>query len=267
MTATRGPCSPWNPIWCCDLTSASPITTGQALQAATEILYNLSAQQFGICEFTIRPCRRVCYADSWWSYGSWFGWGSWIGGTWPWPALIGGNWYNLTCGACSDTCSCTPISEAFLPGPVSSIVNVKLNGATLPASGYRVDDFRKLVRLGGLSWPECQDMTLADDQPNTWSVTLNIGQEVPTIGSLAVGELACEIRRSCVEQCGIPRTASSITRQGVTIDLVTISELLRNGLLGLRWADVFVSTYNPRRLLSRPQVYDVDSEYFRRTNT
>ncbi len=269
MTATRGPCSPWDPIWCCDLTSESPITTGQALQVATEILYNLSGQIFDACEFTIRPGRRECNDDAFW--GGLGGWGanwSYGGfGFWPMPALIGGNWFNLTCGGCSGTCSCTELSEALLPSPVSSIVSVKLDGVTLPASGYRVDDFRKLVRLGGEHWPECQDLTLADDQPNTWSVTLVVGEAVPALGSLAVGQLACEVRRSCIDECAIPRTASSITRQGVTIDLVTITELLRNGLTGLRWVDQFVSVYNPRRLMAPPLVFDVDGERYRRTNT
>ena len=270
-TQTRGPCAPWDPIWCCDLATASPMPTGQALQVATEILYNLSGQIFDICEFTIRPCRQNCN-DSWW-WGGLGGWGAaWPGGLagpgiWPLPALIGGNWFNLTCGGCSGTCSCTPLSEALMPSPVSSIVNVKLDGQTLPASGYRVDDFRKLVRLGGAFWPECQDLTLADDQPNTWSVTLRVGEAIPALGQLAVGQLACEIRRSCVEECAIPRTASSVTRQGVVINLPTVTELLQSGLTGLRWVDQFIATFNPRRLIAPPLVFDVDGERYRRTNT
>src|SRR5688572_26213399 len=151
------------------------MTTGQAVQIATEILYNLSAQQFGVCEFTIRPCRESCNDSAWWGASGYLGWGGWLGGMYPQPALIGGNWYNLRCGSCSGSCSCTPLSIALLPSPVNQILEVKVDGVILtPGTDYRVDNFRELVRLGGQFWPECQDMTLADDQPNTWSVTLAI---------------------------------------------------------------------------------------------
>jgi hypothetical protein len=270
-TPTRGPCEPWTPTWCCNLTAASIPLTGAAVQAATEILYNRSGQQFGVCTFTIRPCRENCYDDVFW--GSWGGggWGSggWFGGgTWPQPALIGGSWYNLTCGGCGGSCSCTPLSVALMPSPVASIVEVKLNGAVLAASGYRVDNFRELVRLGGFTWPVCQDMTLADTEDNTWSVTLQVGQAVPAIGALAVGELACEIMKACLgEACAIPRNASTVTRQGITIDFPSIYELLDRKLLGLYAADLFVSTYNPHGLTAAPMVYDVDGESWRRAGT
>lgn len=263
-TPTQGPCSPWDPIWCCTLTAASASITGDALMAATEVLYQLSGQRFDICQFTVRPCRRECtetqgWGGAWGAWGGGAGWWEW-GGYWPRPALIGGAWFNLTCGGCSGSCSCTEISEALLPSPVASIVSVKLDGQTLPASGYRVDDYRKLVRLGGQHWPICQDLNLADTEPNTWSVTLTVGESVPTIGRRAVGELACEIIKQCTGQaCALPRNATQISRQGITIDFDTLTDLLKNGLIGLTWSDLFISTYNPRRLPSAPKVYDVDA--------
>lgn len=270
-TPTRGPCSPWDAIFCCDLTAANIPISGTAVQAATEILYNLSGQIFDICEFTVRPCRKDC-GDSWWgsgfegvaSYagGAWWEWG----GYWPRPFNFNGAWFNLICGGCGGSCSCSPLSEAWLPSPVSSIVSVKLDGQTLPASGYRVDDYRKLVRLGGLSWPICQDMSLDDSQPNTWSVTVRVGETVPIIGRYAVGELACEIMNSCLGlACALPRNATSITRQGITIDFPLFADLLKNGLLGLKWTDMFISAYNPDRLRAAPMVFDVDGESNRRT--
>lgn len=270
-TPTRGPCSPWDAIFCCDLTAANIPISGTAVLAATEILYNLSGQIFDTCTFTVRPCRKDC-GDSWWggafggvaSYagGPWWEWGSY----WPRPVNFNGAWFNLTCGGCSGSCSCSPLSEAWLPSPVSSIVSVKLDGQTLPASGYRVDDYRKLVRLGGLSWPICQDLSLADTELNTWSVTVEIGEAVPTIGRYAVGELACEIMNSCLGlACALPRNATTITRQGITIDFPLFADLLKNGLLGLKWTDMFISTYNPDRLRAAPLVFDVDFESNRRT--
>lgn len=273
-TPTRGPCEAWDPIWCVDLTSAGVnlAASGAALLAATEILYNRSAQQFGLCTFTVRPCRDDCQDNVWPSYsggvGGWGGdWWQW-GGMWPRPALINGAWYNIACGGCGAGCSCTEISRALLPSPVASVVQVKLNGQVLSATGdYRVDNYRELIRLGGNVWPICQDMNLADTEDNTWSVTVQVGQVVPNAGKYAVGELALEIMKACAGlACAIPRTATTITRQGVTIDLPTIYDLLDRKLLGLGFCDLFVSTYNPHGLIARPQVYDIDGgENWRRT--
>jgi hypothetical protein len=266
VTATQGPCEAWDPIWCCTLTDQTVAVTGLAAQAATEVLYKLSGQRFGLCPLTVRPCRHDCSSS-----GGWPGWSNWWewAGYYPQPLLFDGAWTNITCGFCGDRCSCTRICEAWLPGPVNTITQVKLNGTVLVSgTDYRVDDFRKLVRLGGECWPVCQDMTLADTEEGTWSVSFIFGEEVPVIGRYAVGELACEIAKSCTGQaCALPANATQITRQGITIDFPTFSELLASGSLGLRWSDVFISSYNPRRLIAPPQVFDVDGPSFRRAGT
>lgn len=266
------PCSPWDALWTCPIPADSPVTTGQAVEIASEILYQLSGQRFGLCTITVRPCRRSCGGnDGPFNGGQWWEWGSYGAGAglWPVPWLYNGAWMNLTCGGCFGTCSCTPLSEALLPGPVASVQEVKVDGVVLtPGADYHVDDFRKLVRLGGESWPICQDFTKADTEADTWSVTFTSGEAVPLAGKLAVGELAVEIMKSCAGQaCAIPKNATQVTRQGITIDFPTFTELLERGLLGLRWTDTFIATYNPNRLRARPQVYDVDGEDFRRVNT
>lgn len=262
MTATQGPCEAWDPIWCCTLTGAHIPVTGTAAQIATEVLHHLSGQRFGVCSFTVRPCIHEC-----WSGGGWPGMGSWWqwpggGMLYPQPFLYDGTWTNLTCGRCGDRCSCTELCEAWLPGPINSITQVKLDGAVLVSgTDYRVDDFRKLIRLGGGCWPTCQDMTLADTQDNTWSVTFRVGEEVPMLGRLAVGELACEILPCLLgggTGCRLPANATRVDRQGITIDLELFTAFLKDGMLGLRWADVFLKTFNPQGLRARPRVYDVD---------
>lgn len=265
MTATRGPCLPWDPIFCCDLPAAAIPISGSALIAATEVLYNLSGQLFGLCEFTFRPCRRDCYGNSWpFDSGQWWQWG----GLYPRPVLFDGAWFNLTCGSCSGTCSCGPLEEAWLPGPIGTVTQVLINGSPMPTGSYRVDDFRKLVRTDGGRWPVCQDLSQPDTANNTWSVTMTVGEQVPVIGRYAVGELACEIINSCTGGvCVLPKNATTITRQGVSIDFPTFTELLSSGMLGLRWTDMFIATYNPQRLKARPQVFDVDGMPYRRAGT
>jgi hypothetical protein len=266
MTANTGtvPCEPWDPIICVAMPAgASAAVTGYAVDAASEILWARSGRQFGLCEVTLRPCRRTCdgdwpWFDNWWD----------VGGGGPRPLLYQGAWFNIVCGGCPNGCSCTVVEEAVLPGPVHTIVSVKLNGTVMATGSYRVDNHRLLVRTDGGRWPVCQDMAAADTEDNTWSVTALYGQEVPVSGRFAVGELAAEIAKACVgANCAIPGNAIQVARQGVTIDMVKVGDLLDKGLLGLPMSDRFITTFNPKQLQSRPRVYDVDGPSFRRTNT
>lgn len=264
-TATDfGPCEPWTPIWCAALPTGSEEVSGFALQAATEILWQGTRQQFGLCTTTIRPCRRSCYGDSWPFTSSW-----WQFGTYPQPVLYAGAWYNITCGSCPDTCSCARLEEALLPVPAQQIIEVKLNGSVMPTGSYRIDDNRFLVRTDGFSWPMCQDLTAADTEDNTWSVTLSVGQLVPTAGRFAVGELAIDYMKYCLGiGCEFPRWTTNITRADVSLTFPDLSSLLNAGLEGLPLTDRFLRRYNPHNYDSVPTVYDMDGPApWRRTGT
>ena len=137
----------------------------------------------------------------------------------PAPALVGGKWFNIACGACSSGCSCSSVSEVVLPYPVASIEAVRVDGVVLDPSAYRVDDWRLLVRLDGGEWPRCNDLNLADTEEGTWSVTAQYGTEVPRLGQLAAGQLATQIAKACagVSGCLLPSTTvRQVQRQGVT---------------------------------------------------
>src|SRR5688572_10127636 len=117
-----GPCETWPIRWpaSCDLLSvASPEITGLAAQAASELLYQATAQRFGLCRVALRPCREECYGYGWPGWASWWQWG-----TYPLPYWYNGVWYNMGCGQCTSGCSFTAISETYLPGPVSLVVQV-----------------------------------------------------------------------------------------------------------------------------------------------
>jgi hypothetical protein len=151
---------------------------------------------------------------------------------------------------------------------VSSIVEVKLNGTVMVTGTYRVDDHRLLVRTDGGTWPLCQDMASPDTADNTWAVTALYGQPVPVSGQFAVGELAAEFAKACVgAACALPSSVSQVARQGVTLDFSQFAEIIKAGLVGLRFCDLFISTFNPQHLQAAPQVYDVDGPMFRRPNT
>ncbi|MFC8423938.1 hypothetical protein ACFUN7_24185 [Streptomyces sp. NPDC057236] len=181
--------------------------------------------------------------------------------------MIGGQWFNLTCGSCSD-CACSVVSEALLPAPVHSVVEVKVDGTPLVTGAYRVDNNRLLVRTDGGRWPRCNDLSRADTEEGTWSVTALFGEEPPEGAALAMGELACQFAKAASgEDCRLPAGVQQLVRQGVTISFPDVGELFEKGRTGLYLVDAFIATWNPNHLRSRSRVYRVDRPTVRRTGT
>lgn len=245
-----GPCENWP--YLCDDFPDSPTPQQQtlidnAVQAATEALWNRTKRQFGTCPKTFRPCRDECAPNGWtipWPSTLDTNWG------WPYPALVGGDWINFACGFCQGGCSCSKVSTVRLPYPVAEITEVKIDGAVLDPSAYRVDNHSILIRVDGGEWPRCNDYAKDDTEVGTWSVTATYGTQVPTLGSLAVGQLASEIFKSCPgsdagDSCLPVGIVQSITRQGVEVTMFDAETAFRGGRIGLYWPDHFISTYNP----------------------
>lgn len=265
-----------NPLRTCShLNSLDPAVAEMIESAATEYLWNWTGKQFGTCEVTLRPCRKAC--GDWWTTYRGFRWQGvqlpWFGG---WgagpvnPALIGGAWYNLPCG-CEGECSCGPIYEIELPGPVASVVEVVLGGVALPSSAYRIDNFRRLVRLDGHDWPVCQDMDADPAVPgtNTFAVTYSIGREVPAGGQIAAGKLACEMAKAACgsSNCQLPQRLQTITRQGITTAFLdSFTEMYTEGTTGLWLVDSWVGSINgPSRRRGPGRVASPDVRPPRRT--
>lgn len=185
---------------CCDLDIPPDIMDAASI-SAQQWLWESTKRRFGNCEVTIRPCLSDCNTST--NISPW----------WPWRDPDGG-WVNVGCGRCGSTCSCSAISEVILPTP-GEVSAVELAGVALvEGTDWRLDNMRRLVRLGG-RWPRCQDMT-AD--PPTWAVTYTPGLPVPEMGQLAAGQLACQLaRRACGQKCDIPTNATVVNRQGVSI--------------------------------------------------
>lgn len=257
-----GPCEPWEPIWCAPLPTGAEAVTGDAVQMATEVLFQAGGQRFGICHVKIRPCRDDC-AGAWMGFNEWWpGVGGVVtsngGGPRPW--WVNGTWYNVCSVGCGGTCSCTVIDQALLPAPTREVIEVKLNGQVMDPSLYRVDENRLLVRLDGQLWPLCQDLAASDDEDGTWSVTIAVGEDVPVLAKRALGELAMEFVKECLgEDCLIPYEVTSLSRQGVNITFGSPSATRTIvGEMGLRMVDLYLATYNPSNLQRKGKTYDID---------
>lgn len=247
-----GPCQPWPVTWTCDISCESPAATGSAVWFGTEIAWALSGRQFGLCEITLRPCRRECTAD-WMSGGL---------AASPYPYWLSPSYPSLLlsdCGRCLHGCSCASLSEVRLTAPVHRIVAVRVDGAAVPTGSYQLYGARSLIRTDGLEWPACNDLTLPDTQVGTWSVTAEYGQSVPESGALAVGQLACEYLRAMRgDDCRLPRNVTQLVRQGVTISMPDVTTAVKEGLTGMPLVDQFIQAYNPGRLPARSRTYKVD---------
>lgn len=256
MTEPRtGPCAEWTDAAhvgaCipCKPDDFDEAMIAETIDAASEALWALSGRQFsGECTEVVRPVRSSALWDRFPSAPG-NGWGWYLGNDWCW------------CGDDPRRAheSCPLTSETGLDVyPVTGITEVLVDGAVLPASSYRVDDFRWLVRLDGDRWPCCQDLTAdpaVDD--DTFQITFTHGLTVPALGARAAAVLACELYKACTndDNCRLPRQVVTVTRQGVTMVTPGLSDLIGDGKTGLAEVDLFLHSVNPAGLRRRGAVF------------
>lgn len=250
-----GPCVGGAPV--------DPDLLASVTLAANEIMWAKTGRQFGTCTVTIRPCKRSdCVGDRYdqiWT-SNWPAYG-WV------PVLVDGNWINAVCG-CGNDCSCGQLCEADLPSPVCSVETVMVDGIELDPSAYRVDDFKRLVRIDGDCWPRCQNLAAPDTEEGTWSVTLTYGREVPELVLRGAAEIACELLKGCMGQpCKLPQRVTNVTRQGVSISMEQAQAFWKEGRTGFYLADLAISTYNPSGLKRSSSVFSPDAPKWRRAGT
>ncbi len=215
------------------------------IPAASDLLYEMSGRQFpGQCEAIVRPCARRS------------------GGNGRHPSAWSESWGWCMC---ADTCGCEGSGRIGLGAyPIVEITEVKVDGVVLDPSRYRIDDRRTLVRLPDADgtnpgWPRSQRLDLDDDQEDTFSVSYVWGESPPEAGVRAAAVLACELAMACdpdsVDQCRLPKRATSVTREGVTMVLSPSDFLDKDGNTGLWEVDLFLRAYNPARIRHRAQVW------------
>lgn len=259
-----GPCSDWCSIddvrgldTYSDTTKLPTPLVMQMIPVASEWLYERTARRYsGICNATVRPCRR--------STSSGFN-GSSIPASWSWTGSVGGwlsQWGMCGCDQHSvRSCSCSWLSELTLGYyPVQQITEVRIDGAVLPSANYRLDDHRWLVRLDGQGWPCCQDLTAAPSAVNTFQVKVLYGTAPPQGGTLAAAVLAGELALSASHQeCRLPKRLQTLTRQGVTMAILDPMTMMKDGLFGIPEIDWFVQGSNPHGLQRRASVLSPDA--------
>lgn len=229
-------------------------------QMAAAYLWNWTGRSFGLCEVTIKPCKEECW-DGQSSFNGGGPFGSLNAGPFgrvgPWtPVIINGNWYNIGCGSCGDTCGCGE-ETLKIPGPIASVVGITEDGVVLDPSSYHVDNYRILVRTDGNSWPACG-----------LEITYMQGFEVPVGGQIAAGILACEFYKAACRDatCSLPQRLQQITRQGVTAIVQENWNEMSEGKTGIWLVDSWIaSIVKPKVMNSTVRSPDTASPKVRRT--
>jgi hypothetical protein len=230
----------------------------QATASALAIhhMWAATGRRYGLCEIVVMPCNFVPRERLYQTYPveySPFGGGGWTG---PYMG-DGGEWHNSGCGA---GCTCRARCEVELDGPVYSVTSVTADGVLVAPSAYEVHDKALLVRTDGQCWPTCQ--TYGTEVPG-FVVAYGRGEPMnattqPAIQA-ATERLACEYAKACVGgDCVLPERLTSLTRQGVSIEVAQSDDEVFSGLTGIPSVDRVIASENPGRLPSRPMVTSPD---------
>lgn len=269
-------CYPDSTDWACAdpewVAGLDPEVKARAEMLAWSTLASLSGYQFSTCPITVRPCAAGCLTPGTYQVSPALALAGTYAGIRPTsrsgftPHIgVNGQWVN-SCGCASGDCSCTALCEAILPGPVGAITEVRLDGAVLDPSAYRVDNGNRLVRTDGECWPRCQDMAAAVTEEGTFAVTYYLGVAPNALLDFAAGVLAKEYALACLgDECRLPSNVTAITRQGVSYQMN--ADPFVNGFTGIDEVDAVLRIYNPNGLRMAPVIASPDARPRSRVTT
>lgn len=218
----------------------------RALTIASEILWALSGRRWygtGCLEEAYlrstppRPGTGAWpYHESWGDCGCWLQ-ADWING-YPIAAFLG-SWSHVE-----------GVYAVRLPrAVVTAVTSVTING--VPFTSYNLTRSGWLERLDGKRWDLCSGSTV---------VTYHHGEPPPLGGVQAAVTLAIELARDmyAVGKCRLPKRLTTITRQGVTVDIADSLDILDKGGTGLTSVDLWLRAVNPEARPQRAGVWSPD---------
>lgn len=171
-------CVPDTTDWACygtmeEVEELDPVIRETAEKFAWTALSRLTGFRLSLCPVTIQPCARRCSPPVWETavVG--------VSDTFA-PFLRDGRWYNACGCSAPDTCRCTSLPEVVLPSEASGPLVVKVGGAVVDPSAYRVENGNRLVRIDGGTWPLCPDDATPTGPP-TWGPETVAGDADPFV--------------------------------------------------------------------------------------
>ena len=186
-----------------------------AVDTATAILWALTGRQFGVCPVIFPVGPDGCRPVCE-------------------PVLWNGKWYNTPQG--DGVCR-----TVDLPGPVNRVDRVvDADGNDLASSIVGAGAVRV---FGGAS-------------SRGFTGEYQRGLPTPPGAARMVGRLASQRYLQCLgdKKCELPTNTTSVTRQGVTVQMADPAEVIGQGLTGLPDVDAWVRAFNPHGLAEWPEV-------------
>lgn len=133
---------------------------------------------------------------------------------------------------------------------VTAVLSVTIDGAAF--TGWRLDG-AWLTRTDGRGWPECHDRSI---------VTYLYGRPPPAAGRALAALFAVELGRSMSEdpdqECGLPQRTQSVSRQGISIEMLDPMTFLERGKTGVYAVDVWTQAVNPHGRAQAAAVWSPD---------
>jgi hypothetical protein len=240
-------CAPWFTVEevqtddgcgpCADPAVVDPAVLEEAIDAACEIVYELTDRDFpGVCTESVRPCGSN-------SRGAPLHHGLPLGEA---NSFVSYNWWHNNGWLCSCTpgrpCGCSHRHELDVGrSQLRSIESLTVDGTTYDSAASqavaRIEDWRYVVRIDGGSWPCCQDLNAALGDVDTFGVTFTYGGLPPVSIRRAAMILACQLALAyCGGDCDLPPNLTSLTRQGIQMAVVNLTQTV-DGTIGLPAVD------------------------------
>jgi hypothetical protein len=195
-----------------------------ALSGAVRTLWALSGRQFGTVQVTLAPYvpapRRTFYDVP--------------------PRAVA---LHAATRSADNGAGCGGWVRAFrLPGPVTAVAEVLLDGAALPGDAWACDPDGTLVRTDGGGWPVAQDVYAP-----RWVVRYTRGREASDDANLAAGRYALELALGMTADpgCRLPARTRDVARQGISVSIADPTELADAGLTGIAVVDAWLRSVNP----------------------
>lgn len=145
------------------------------------------------------------------------------------------------------TCRCRRTHRLRLAcSPVASVDAVVVNGVPLTPWGGQYEMVSGMLVL--CSDAPCNSLCV--------TVTYTCGSGIPAAGQSAVRELAEQLLMGMDgdANCALPQRVTSVSRQGISMDLFDPQDFLNEGRTGIYMVDLFLRAVNPSRALMPPRI-------------
>lgn len=167
------------------------------------------------------------------------------------PAVMNGNMYNVF-GKTGVIFENNNRRLRLRHSPVLKIYSITQNGSVLPSASYQIRNNAYITKADLSPWILQTNSDLCVDY--------NFGSKPPLAGKYAAIRLTNEFLLAIQDpdSCALPERVRSISRQGISIDMLDPQDFITEGKTGIYEIDMFIRAANPSQSKKRPKIYSPD---------